>query len=227
MAGTYSRVVETTTTCGVSNCIDLPMPPRGTLDRLILKQTTGTDVDFDYTVYNRKGACPTGNDLHVNAGTITSIINSGGNAQLSLVHSQFEPYGYKLEVGDTIWVKGTNPSTYSGMAHTIASVDNADGTLVTTDISYTGAATGGYWQDNEPQVFPRHDPTMHLVMAENTGTSGNASANFDMNRVYENDDNQDFIKRTQATSLWLDLQPAGSGSKTFEVAYTVNVEFTF
>ena len=49
MAGTYSRVVETATTGGVSNCVELPMPARGTLDRLILKQTDGTDVDFDYT----------------------------------------------------------------------------------------------------------------------------------------------------------------------------------
>jgi len=225
MAGTYSRVVEATTTGGVSNCIDLPMPARGTLDRLILKQTTGTDVDFDYTVYNRKGACPTGNDLHVNAGTVTAVVTNGGQAKLTITHDQFEPYGYTLQVGDVIYVKGTNVTAYN-VIHTIASVDSA--TEVTTDISYSSAiTTNGLWQDSVPLVFPRHDPTMHLVMAENTGTSGNASANFDLNRVYENDDNQSFTKRTQATSLWLDLQPAGSGSKTFEVAYTVNVEFIF
>ena len=230
MAGTYSRVVEATTTGGVSNCIDLPMPARGTLDRLILKQTAGADVDFDYTVYNRKGACPAGNDLHVNAGTVVSIGNNNGS-QFTITHDQFEPYGYKLQVGDKLWVKGVSPSGYNSTGgngpHTIVSVDNAAGTLITTNFSYIGAGLYGYWQDNDPKVFPIHDPTMHLVMAENTGTSGNASANFDMNRIYENDDNQDFTKRTQATSLWLDLQPAGSGSKTFEVAYTVNVEFKF
>ena len=68
---------------------------------------------------------------------------------------------------------------------------------------------------------------MHLVNASVTGTSGNASASFDLNRTYENDDNQDFTKRTQAQALWLDLVPGGSGAKTFEVAYTVNNEFKF
>ena len=34
MAGTYSRVVEASVTGGVSNCIELPVPPRGVLDRL-------------------------------------------------------------------------------------------------------------------------------------------------------------------------------------------------
>jgi len=78
MSGTYSRVVETTATGGVSNCIALPMPARGTLDRLIVKQTdSGSKYDFDYTVYNRKGACPTGNDLHVNAGTVTAVVGNG------------------------------------------------------------------------------------------------------------------------------------------------------
>jgi len=232
MAGTYSRVVEAAVTGGISNCIELPMPPRGTLDRLILKQTdSGTKYDFDYTVYNRKGACPTGNDLYVNAGTIASVASNSGAAQFTITHDQFEPYGYRLQVGDKLWIKGLS-SAYNSAAngntpHTILSVDNAAGTLISTNFSYAGAATDGYWQDNDPKVFPIRDPAMHLVVTENTGTAGNVSANFDMNRVYENDDNQDFTKRTQATSLWLDLQPGTSGSQTFEVAYTVNVEFMF
>ena len=65
MAGTYSRVVEASVTGGVSNCVELPVPPRGVLDRLVVKQTDGTLEDFDFIVYNRKGACPTGNALHV------------------------------------------------------------------------------------------------------------------------------------------------------------------
>jgi len=226
MSGTYSHVVEASVTGGVSNCIELPMPPRGVLDRLILKQTdASTAVDFDYIVYNRKGACPAGNDLHVNAGTVTAVVTNGGKAKLTITVDQVYPYGYKLKVGDVIYVKGTNVAAYN-VVHTIAEV-NSD-TEVTTDISYSSAiTTDGLWQDNVPQVFPRHDPVMHLVVESDTGTAGNAAANFDMNRVYENDDNQDFTKRTQATALWLDLSPAGSGAKTFEVAYTVNVEFMF
>jgi hypothetical protein len=228
MSGTYSRVVETTATGGVSNCIALPMPARGTLDRLIVKQTdSGSKYDFDYTVYNRKGACPTGNDLHVNAGTVTAVVANGlpQKCKLTITHDQFEPYGYSLQVGDTIYIKGTNVPTYN-VVHTIEKV--VDATTVETNVGYSsGITTNGLWQDSIPKVFPRHDPTMHLVASETTGTAGNASANFDMNRVYENDDNQNVIKRTQATSLWLDLQPGTSGTQTFEIAYTVNIEFIF
>lgn len=226
MSGTYSRVVEASVTGGVSNCIELPVPPRGILDRLVVKQTdSGTPVDFDFIVYNRKGACPAGNDLHVNAGTVTAVVTNGGQAKLTITVDQVYPYGYKLKVDDVIYVKGTNVAAYN-VVHTITEV-NSD-TEVTTDISYTSAiTTDGLWQDNVPQVFVRHDPTMHLVAASTTGTAGNASANFDMNRTYENDDNQDFTKRTQAQALWLDLVPAGSGAQTFEVAVTVNVEFMF
>ena len=229
MAGTYSRVVEASSiTGGVSNCIELPMPARGTLDRLILKQTSGTGVDFDYTVYNRKGACPAGNDLHVNAGTVTAVVSNGlsQKCKLTYTHDQFEPYGYSLQVGDTIYIKGTNVSAYN-VVHTIQKV--VDATTVETNVGYSsGITTNGLWQDSIPKVFPRHDPTMHLVMTEATGTAGNTSANFDLNRVYENDDNQDVTKRTQATALWLDLQPAGVATDLeFEVAYTVNVEFIF
>ena len=228
MSGTYSRVVEASVTGGVSNCVELPVPPRGVLDRLVVKQTDASAaVDFDFIVYNRKGACPTGNDLHVNAGTVTSIGNNSGATQLTIVIDQVYPYGHVLDVGDEIYVKGTSVTAYN-IVHTITSIDNAGGTLITTSgVAYSSAATGGYWQDNTPQVFPRHDPTMHLVNSSVTGTAGNASANFDMNRTYENDDNQDFTKRTQAQALWLDLVPGGSGAKTFEVAYTVNNEFKF
>lgn len=225
MSGTYSRVVEASVTGGVSNCVELPMPPRGILDRLVVKQTSGTDVDFDFIVYNRKGACPAGNDLHVNAGTVTAVVNDSSKTKLTLTVDQVYPYGHKLKVGDVIYVKGTNVAAYN-VVHTIAEVHND--TEVTTDISYASAiTTDGLWQDNAPQVFSRHDPTMHLVSTSITGTAGNASANFDLNRTYENDDNQDFTKRTQAQALWLDLVPAGSGAQTFEVAYTVNVEFMF
>lgn len=227
MSGTYSRVVEASVTGGVSNCIELPVPPRGILDRIVVKQTDGASEDFDFIVYNRKGACPTGNDLHVNAGTVTSIGTNGGATQLTIVIDQVYPYGHVLAVGDEIYVKGTDVAAYN-IVHTVTSIDNAGGTLITTSgVAYSSAGTGGYWQDNTPQVFPRHDPTMHLVSASTTGTAGNASANFDMNRTYENDDNQDFTKRTQAQALWLDLVPGGTGAKTFEVAVTVNVEFMF
>lgn len=227
MGGTYSRVVEASVTGGVSNCIELPLPPRGTLERLIVKQTAGTNVDFDFVVYNRKGACPTGNDLHCNAGTVTSIATNGGATQLTIVIDRAYPYGYKLNVGDEIYVKGSDVSAYN-IVHTITSIDNDDGTLITTSgIAYSAPGTGGYWQDNAPQVYVRSDPAMHIVNASTAGTAGNASANFDMDRTYENADNQDVTARRLATALWLDLQPSGSASKTFEIAYTSDVLYDF
>jgi len=226
MGGTYSRVVEATVTGGVSNCVELPVPPRGVLERVIIKQTSGTDVDFDFVVYNRKGACPTGIDLHVNGGAVTAVADNGGDAQLTLTTTQTYPYGYDLAVGDKIYVKGTNVAAYN-VVHTVASVDST--TQVTTDITYSSAiTTNGVWQDSEPQVYNRNDPTMHIVNESTTGTAGNASANFDLERTYENADNQDITARRLATALWVDLQPAGSEADIkYEIAYTADVQYDF
>jgi hypothetical protein len=225
MGGTYSRVVEASVTGGVSNCIELNTPPRGSLQRLIVKQTAGTDVDFDYVVYNRKGACPSASDLFVNAGAVTAVANNGGDTQLTLTTTQTYPYGYDLAVGDKIYVKGTNVPGYN-VVHTIVSVDST--TQVTTDITYSSIiTTSGVWQDSEPQVYSRNDSAMHIVNESTTGIAGNASANFDMERTYENADNQDVTARRLATALWVDLQPGGSGDKTFEIAYTTDVDYDF
>ena len=225
MGGTYSRVVEASVTGGEANCIELATPPRGALQRLIVKQTSGTDVDFDYVVYNRKGACPSAYDLFVNGGTVTAVTDNGGQAQLTITHDQSYPYGHELAAGDKIYVKGTNVSGYN-VVHTISSVDST--TQVTTDIAYSaGITTNGLWQDSEPQVYSRSDPSMHIVNESTTGIAGNASANFDMERTYENADNQDVTARRLKTALWLDLQPAGTGAKTFEIAYTTDVDYDF
>ena len=225
MGGTYSRVVEASVTGGVSNCIEIPVPPRGVLERIIVKQTAGTDVDFDFVVYNRKGACPSAIDLHVNGGAVTAVVTNGGSVQLTITTTQTYPYGHELVVGDKLYVKGTNVASYN-VVHTIVSVESA--TLVTTDITYSSAiTTAGVWQDSVPQVYKRNDPTMHIVNESTTGIAGNASAIFDLERTYENADNQDITARRLATSLWVDLQPAGSGSKTFEVAYTSDVQYDF
>tara|TARA_R110002020_G_scaffold16515_11_gene58290 strand:- start:3234 stop:3914 length:681 start_codon:yes stop_codon:yes gene_type:complete len=226
MGGTYSRVVEATVTGGVSNCIEIPVPPRGTLERVIVKQTSGTDVDFDFVIYNRKGACPSAIDLHVNGGAVTAVTNNGGSTQLTFTTTQTYPYGYDLAVGDKIYVKGTNVPGYN-VVHTIVSVDST--TQVTTDIAYSAIiTTNGVWQDSEPQVYGRSDPSMHIVNASTTGTAGNASASFNMDRVYENADNQDVTARRLNTSLWVDLQPDGAEAGiTYEVAYTSDVQYDF
>lgn len=225
MAGTYSKTVEAAVTGGIANCIELPMPPHGILDRIIVKQTAGAAVSYDFKVYARKGACERAADLYVNAGGVTAVANNGGQVQLTLSQDQYYPYGYELAVGDELYVKGTNVSGYN-LVHTIQSVDSA--TEFTTDISYTsGITTDGIWQDSVPKVYPRRDPVMSLVLDTVSGTSGNASANFDIERAYENEDNQDVTKRTAKTALWLDLTPAGSGDKTFEIGYTTEVEYNF
>lgn len=225
MAGTYSKTVEASVTGGIANCVELPMPPHGILDRLIIKQTSGVDVSFDFKVYSRKGACERAADLHVNAGEVTAVADNGGQAQLTLTQTQYYPYGYELAVGDKLYVKGSNVAAYN-VVHTIQSVDSA--TEFTTDISYTsGITTNGIWQDSEPQVYARREPDMFLVLDTTSGTSGNPSKSFDIERAYENEDNQDVTKRTAKTALWMDLTPGGTGSKTFEIGYTTEVEYNF
>ena len=43
---------------GEENCLVLPAPPRGTLVRLIVKQTEGALEGFEFDLYDREDACP-------------------------------------------------------------------------------------------------------------------------------------------------------------------------
>jgi hypothetical protein len=143
MSRQYTNGFEFEVTGSQATCVELPAPPRGTLERMIIKQVGGTD-GFDCLVLDRKDAC----------------------ASVAEVSNSFEP--------DT--PEGENKLLDPDLHRIIDSISIAGGTGI-----YEG---------------------------------------FNLNAGYQNRDEQD-IRRTPNSRIYLDLTPGGSGSKTYQVAYTV------
>jgi hypothetical protein len=206
MATGYSRTVQFAGVSGIATCVELPAAPRGVLERLIITQLTGTAAGGSVSVFDRKGACANANDLNVEeAGGVTSIADSGGSASITF------DAAHNLQVGDQIEIKGSSVSAYN-TTHTVASVTSD--TVAVTDVAFTSGATGGLWQTLP--FLPTANPASHLVYSGSV-SSGSLQA-FDIDRGYENRDNQSETKRTRSSALWLEYTPNQNG--TFEVAIT-------
>lgn len=190
-------------------CVSLGVHARGTLQRLIVVKKTGTTQGGTVKVYDRRGACFGQPDLEVaGSGTISSITDSSSFVRMTAASA------HNLLVGDRIEFKGAAATTYPGV-HTVTSVVSP--TAVNLNATYTAGATG-VWQ-TEPWIPTQLAPT-HLVLSETLPADGELIM-FDLNRGYENRDNQDPVTRRRAQRLWLEFTPAvGSGACTFEVAFT-------
>lgn len=53
----YIKSLTVTADSGESNCIELPAPPRGQLERIIVKQTSGALDGYSFDVLDRNDAC--------------------------------------------------------------------------------------------------------------------------------------------------------------------------
>lgn len=217
MALSYSRTVQFSAAGGSTVCVELPLPPRGTLDRIVITQTSGTAVDAPFKIYDRKGASTVANDLNVdNSGSIVSITTSSGSC---LVETSAE---HNLIPGDTFEIKGSSVTAYN-TTHTVVSVTSD--TEIVTDISYSSdEGSGALWQTSP--FIPTVAPVTHLVV---TATKSGASdyTSFGLARPYENRDNQTEVLRARYWALWLEITPAGSGAKTFEIGYTAKGDSTY
>lgn len=206
MAGSYSRIVEFEGTASTPVCVELPTVPRGLLRRFVIKQASGTSASGAFTLYDRKGACVKATDLNVTeSGTVTSVANSSGSAQITFAAAT------NLKVGDVIEIKGNSVSAYN-VQHTIVSKTSA--TVFVSDVSYTSNGSGGLWQTTP--FMPTYDPAMHAVYG-NSVTSGAFSA-YDLYISFENRDNQSPTMRTRYQALWLEFTPSQNG--TFQAAIT-------
>lgn len=210
MASGYSRIVTVDGTTSVPQCVELPAPPRGVLDRIIVTQVDGVAGVGDITIYNRKGACSVANDLNVDeSGQVVAITNSGGKAAIET------DAAHNLKVGDTIEIKGNTVAAYN-TTHTVESITSD--TVVVTDISYTSDGTDGYWQTSP--FLPTNNPASHLVYSGSL-VSGSLQA-FDIDRGYENRDNQSETMRSRYSALWAEFTPGSSA--TFEIAITCEAD---
>lgn len=213
MASNYSQTVPFSAVGGVTACIELPMPTRGALSRLIITQRSGVAVTAAFTLYDRKGACSVATDLNVaGSGTVVAVVTSGGFAAITTSAS------HGLKVGDTIEVKGSLVAAYN-VTHTVTSVPST--TQVVTNIAFTSTAgAGGYWQTSP--FNPTMSPVTYMVLTD-TKTDTADYISLVLDRPYENRDNQSITLRSRYAALWLSFLPAGTGAKTWEVAYTSKV----
>jgi len=190
------------------SCVQLGVHARGTLQRLVVAKEAGTINGGAIRVYDRRGACVGQPDFNTKNGVIVSLADNGGNVRLTSA----TPHG--LSVGDEIEFKDAARVVYPGI-YTVSAHISA--TVVDLNVAFVSNAAG-LWQ-TKPWM-PTLLPQMHSILHENVGIGGNYST-FDLGRGYENRDNQDPLTRRRQPALWLEYTPAaGSGTATFQVAYT-------
>lgn len=191
------------------------MPPRGVLERVILTQTGGSSTAATINIYDRRGACHSGTDLNVaESGIIASITDNAGSAEVEMTTE------HGLLPGDTFEVKNATEAAYN----TTFTVTSVPALLeVITNVGFTAPeSTGALWQTTP--FNPTMTPITHLVYTA-AKLAGTDYVAFDINRAYENKDNQSETMRTRASYLWLELVTTGSATAlTFEVAYTCRAD---
>jgi len=210
MASGYSRTVRFDATGGSISCVELPAPPRGVVERLIISQISGNSAGGPITVYDRKGACAEEADLHIDeSGNVTSVADASGFASITFGAD------HNLKVGDSIEIKGSNQAAYN-VTHTVTSITSV--TVAVTDVAYTVAGTGGFWQTSP--FLATTNPESHIVY-EDTVVAATTLKVFDILRGYENRDNQSETMRARHAGLWLEFAPDSTGAQVWEIAITV------
>lgn len=206
----YSRSISFSTTSSTV-CVRIPAPFRGKLTRLTLTQVSGTPVGGEFRIYDRKGACAAATDLNVRlSGVVSAITTNVSGCQVVFTDT------HGLYVGDQFVIKGCSVSTYN-TTHTVLSVVN--GTTVVSNVAFSSNGAGGLWQT--PPFMPTRTPATHLILQEEVFPNA-PLYRLDLDRMYENRDNQNSTTRLASDSLWLEFVPsAGAGAATWELGYSV------
>lgn len=206
----YSRVTRFAGVAATPVCIELPLPPRGVLEHVILTQLDGTPGAGTVTVYNRKGACSAETDLNVaESGVVTTVLTASGYASVTFTAD------HNLKVGDTFEIKGCTVSDYN-VTHTVVSVVSS--TIVVTDVAFAGNGADGFWQTSP--FNPTNNPASHIVYS-GTIAAGSLQA-FDIARGYANSDNQSETMRTRHQALWAEVTPTETAN--YEIAATATAD---
>lgn len=204
----YSNEMQVTVTGGETNLVELPASLRGTLERLIIRQI-GADDGFDFRVLNRRGAVDGQIDVGANGGGIDVVADEGGKVRLGT------DAAHELRRGDQVLLNWTGTDLDRVVGTVTAVVDD---TTVDLDLDYT-AVSAGVWQ-TAPQVNDLLHPDCYLVIAPVTGATAESYAEFSIGSPYTNRDDQNFTARRNTSTLYLELDVAGSGDKVFEIGWT-------
>lgn len=221
MSSGYSKIITFNVTCGVPTAVELPAPPRGMLERVILTQVGGDHGEAaTCNIYDRKGACKVANDLNVaKSGSFNSYDSAEGAMRIYLD----EPSN--LIVGDKIQLKGFSDLAYDNVPATVVDIVNAAPSYsVVLDLTYSDTLSLEFGRWQSIPFNPTTQPVTHLVYTFNKLDDEDYVA-FDVQRSYENKDNQDIAMRTRNSALWLEVLTVGAAEQfTFQIAYTCRAD---
>lgn len=210
MPAAYSRSM-TFSTGADTVCARVPCPFRGRLTRLTLTQTSGTAAAGTLRLYDRRGASSVATDLNVRvSGVVDEVVTHVDGCKVVFTDT------HGLYVGESFEVKGCDVGQYN-TTHTVLAVVND--TSIVSDIAYTADGSGGLWQ---LQPFLRTQaPVTHLVLQEEV-YAGSPLYRLEMDRRYENRDNQNETTRLAYDALWLEFTPQAEASNaTWELGFTI------
>lgn len=200
MASEYSRVVAFSGNSDAIQTLELPAPSYGVLDRVIITQTSpvGTLSSAIFKIYDRRSACIGLTDINVeSSGTVSSI----GNSATGVLTITFSA-PHNLKEGVSFFIKDCTVSAYN-TTYVVASVVSTTSITVLSTIS-ASSATSGVWQTLP--FNPRTSPPTSLIYS-GTVVAGETFQGFNLDRAYENKDNQDINLRSRHTGLWLEFSP--------------------
>ena len=122
-------------------------------------------------------------------------------------------------MGSSFFIKDCNVALYN-KTYTVTAIVSDTAVTVSSSTFSSTAITSGVWQTDP--FNPRTSPPTSLVYA-GTVTAGTTFQAFDLNRGYENKDNQDINLRSRHTGLWLEFTADALDPNIalgWEVAYT-------
>ena len=228
----YSQEFEFDAVSGVATCIPLPTHMRGALGRVYIKELGSTHNGWTANVYSRKGACVNAVDANVPGGAIATITDDGNGKCLFTV-TAYDAMG--LALGDTVYVKGSNRSGYNVRTHVVTAIgdpsdpqDFSESQTFTTDQNYSADGTGGWWQKKPFTPLLSDSAAYAVVPTAKLGVSAGQTeveVLYD-DHMYQNRDNQSETARRMTSSLYLEITPGGSGTKTYIISYTAQARHT-
>lgn len=124
-----------------------------------------------------------------------------------------------LKVGSSFFIKDCNVALYN-KTYTVTAIVSDTAVTVSSSTFSSTAITSGVWQTDP--FNPKTSPPTSLVYS-GTVAAGTTFQAFDLNRGYENKDNQDINLRSRHTGLWLEFTSDALSPDImlgWEVAYT-------
>lgn len=212
MPAAYTRSVQFEASSTTPVCVRVNVPFRGRLTRFVLEQVGGTAIAAKVKLYDRRGACSVANDVNVRlSGEVDTVTTHIDGSQVLFT----EPHG--LFPGDRIEVKTCSVDAYNTTHIVLAVID--DSTIV-SNVSYdTSDGAGGYWQT--PPFLTTRAPSTHLLLQDDVYPNS-PIVRLDIDRPYENRDNQNELTRLLNDALWLEFTPLDDeGVTLWELGYTV------